>query len=360
MIMKNTVPRIGKHESVSNDSILKFIRQLPKTEIHLHIEAAVTTESYRRLNEKYRINSDLKTTADYQNLLDIRSLSDMIKYFLYFQTFFRSQDDFLLITEDLGKYAQNNNIYYLEAFFSPSMIVREGRISFDDALSAILAGLDAIQEKFGVDVRIIVDVSRSFGYENARNNYTLLKSFLAKKTTSRVLGIGLGGSESGNSCVPYKSIFLDAKADGMMVVAHAGEEVDSKSIWDAVNELKVMRIGHGTSAIYDDRLMKYLAEKQIPLEICPTSNVITQKYVSRYSEHPIRKFLSKGIQVSLNTDDPVLFDINLNREYRNMHQFLNFTKKEILSLVKSSLFSTFLSTKEKNTHWNRVKKAVKI
>ncbi len=337
-----------------DNDMIRFISELPKTEIHIHIEAAVTYETYKRLNAKYKINPDLRSLDDYKKLFNFNNLSDMIKSFLYLQTFFRDKDDFSYMASDLAEYADNNNIYYIEAFFSPSGIVREGKVKFEDAVRVLETEFDAIQEDSGIDIRLIIDVSRTFGKENAQTNLEYVKKYMAANKNTRILGIGLGGAEEGNSAKEYKEVFATAQKLGLYTVAHAGEEVDSSSIWDALKELKVSRIGHGTSAIYDNELMDYLKEHEIPLEICPTSNIVTKKYVSEIQDHPIRKFYDKGINVTVNTDDPILFNITLNKEYYKLYKFLNFTKAEIKAMVKNSLYATLKKDAEKDKLWKEI------
>lgn len=334
-----------------------YIASIPKTEIHLHIEACVGSSSYHELMEKYEIPHDEKTNS-LTDFSKIGSLKSMLESFYFVQSFFREPEDFLLVVNDVIEYARRNNIYYVEAFASPSMVLNRGMISFDDMFATLVKGFDAAEKKHGIDVRLIVDVSRSFGPENAMKNLGLTLDFLKKNKTRRVLGIGLGGQEIGHPCRDYAKVFEKARKNSLHVVAHAGEEVGPESVWEAVDILKAERIGHGTSAIQDPKLMKRLAKDRIPLEICPTSNVITRKYVPTMSRHPIRRFFDEKMLVTVNTDDPVLFSVELNEEYERVATEIGFSRDEIMSLVKNNLMSTFLSDSEKKVHWNRVQKAV--
>ncbi|MGI9255708.1 MAG: adenosine deaminase [Salinispira sp.] len=341
-----------------SDSMINWIKHLPKTEIHLHVEAVVRFKTFMELNQKYNIDSSLVTIDDYKNRMNFNNLSEMIQYFLHLQTFFRDEDDYLLMTNDLLNYALNNNIYYMEIFFSPSKLIKLGYVDFFKIMDLFITTFDNMQEIYNIDVRVIIDVSRSFGAKNAMNNLNLLLKYLRKTPNKRFIGIGLGGAEKGNNCVDYKQVFARAKKHDLHLVAHAGEEVNSRSIWDAIHVLKVERIGHGTSAIYDEELISYLTECKIPLEVCPTSNIITKKYVQAITEHPIRQFYDSGVVVTLNTDDPLLFDINLNREYFKLYKFLHFSKADLIQIAKNGLYATFLSTEEKDRYWEMVEKAL--
>ena len=334
-----------------------FIASIPKTEIHLHIEATVSSESYHRLMDKYEIPHDEKTNR-LTDFSKIGSLKSMLESFYFVQSFFREPEDFLLVVDDVVSYAERNNIYYIEAFASPSMVLNRGLVPFDAMFESLVAGFDAAAKKRGVDVRLIVDVSRTFGAENAMKNLDLLLGFLKKHPTEQILGVGLGGQEIGHPCADYAEVFSKARKNGLHVVAHAGEEVGPESIWEAINDLKAERIGHGTSASQDPKLLDYLRDSGLPLEVCPTSNIITQKYVSKLSEHPMRAYFDHGINVTVNTDDPILFSIELNEEYLNVADEMKFTNDELLKLVDNNLTATFMSDAEKKKHRSRLQKAV--
>jgi len=323
-----------------------YIASIPKTEIHIHVEACVSSASYHQLMDKYDIPHDSKTNK----LIDfskIKSLKSMLESFYFVQSFFRQPEDFLYVAKDVVEYAKRNNIYYIEAFASPSMVLNQGLVSFDGMFENLVAGFDQARKSDGVDVRLIVDVSRSFGLANAMKNLDLLLEYLKKKPTESILGIGLGGQEIGHPCSEYAPVFEKARSESLHVVSHAGEEVGPESIWDAINLLHSERVGHGTSAIQDPKLMDHLRDSKLPLEVCPTSNVITKKYVKRYSKHPMREMFDYGVNVTVNTDDPMLFSIELNDEYDHVATQLKFTRAEINQLIRNNLAATFMPEKTK-------------
>jgi adenosine deaminase len=333
--------------NMASHRVSDFIASLPKTEIHLHAEATVSFDSYFRLNEKYRVDPSLKSPADFRKLLKMDSLGVMIKNFFYLQSLFRNSDDFAFVVSDVDAYARRNNISYLELFVAPSMVLKQGDIDFAGIMDPLVEGFANLASKGGPDVRLLVDVSRSFGHDNASRNLSFLLAYLSKRPSDRIIGIGLGGQEIGNPCIVYKSVFAAAREAGLHTVAHAGEEVGPESIRDAVLQLGAERIGHGTSAIQDPKLLDLLKERAIPLEICPTSNVITGKYVHHYEEHPIKDFLARGLVVTLNTDDPNLFDIELNEEYRRASEKIGINEEGILKMLRYGVSSTFMDEKRK-------------
>lgn len=207
-----------------------------------------------------------------------------------------------------------------------------------------------MKKKDNITVKVIVDVSRSFGVENALQNLRSVIDYDSKN----IIGIGLGGYEANGPAKDFVKVFKIAKENGFRTVAHAGEDVGPESIWDSIKLLGAERIGHGISAIYDEELMNYLAEKKIPLEICPTSNVFTKKYVKKYEEHPIKKFYEKGILVTVNTDDPTFFNVELIEEYWNLYEKLNFSLEDIKNLIINGFKASFLSEKKKKKFIKKV------
>ncbi len=189
----------------------------------------------------------------------------------------------------------------------------------------------------GPEVKFLVDVSRTFGPENASKN---LQRLLSVKLNSHI-GIGLGGAELMGPARDYKDVFAQARAEGLHCVAHSGEDDGPWSIWDTVKILKAERIGHGTSAIQDPDLLDYLRDKEIPIEICLTSNLFTGKYVRRPNDHPIRRYYDRGLICAINTDDPEIFNVDLTQEYYNLYKYLNFTISEIIDLIRMGVMSTF-------------------
>lgn len=357
--MKKEKYKLPGASYMASHRVSDFIASLPKTEIHIHAEATVSFDSYFRLNEKYRADPALKSPADFRKLLEMDSLGVMLKNFFYLQSLFRSSEDFLCIVADVEAYARRNNIRYLELFVAPSMVLKAGGVDFNGIMDPLVDGFEGLAARGGPDVRLIVDVSRSFGPDNAARNLSYLLGYISRRANDRIIGIGLGGQEIGNPCIAYKDVFATAREAGLHTVAHAGEEVGPESIRDAVVDLGAERIGHGTSAIQDPSLMDLLKERAVALEICPTSNVITGKYVRRYEEHPIRAFLERGLLATLNTDDPVLFDIELDEEYIRAADKIGLGEDGAIALLRNGIKATFMSEKRKAAAMAELDAAIK-
>ncbi|MBQ6781002.1 MAG: adenosine deaminase [Treponema sp.] len=329
-----------------------FLKAIPKAEIHLHIEAVISKNSIKKLY--FKKNGTEFTEAAIKKLFSYNDLNGFITAFLKVQDLFTSVDDFDLVFSDLQQYITDNGVSYAEVFFAPSAFIKKG-FAYGDIMQNFSKNIAAIKKETGVDVRVLVDVSRTFGLENAEKNLDML---LANKIPE-VIGIGLGGAESKGPCKDFGPVFERARKNGLKTVAHAGEDVDAWSIWDALDVLHSARIGHGITAIQDEKLMTRLKDEAIPLEVAPTSNVFTKKYVPSFDKHPIRAFYDKGLMVTVNTDDPLFFKVSLLDEYWNLYTKLNFTKAEIKQLVLNSFNSTFLSDAEKKAWTDKVEAAWK-
>ncbi len=329
----------------------KLLLSLPKTEIHLHLEGLASVDTIWKLIKKNNLQyKNINSKSDLKKKFQITSLEDFLDLFInIIQGSFLSEEDMEYLIDDAENYLINNNIVYAEIFFAPSKFLQTG-FDFKKIVKILTAGSEKIKKKHDRDLKFLIDVSRSFGVENAMKNLDLLLANPSKA----LIGIGLGGSEINGPAKDYAKVFEKAISKGLHVVVHAGEDVGPESIWDALNYLKAERIGHGISAIQDEKLMKYLAEKQIPLEVCPTSNIFTKRYVKTLKEHPVRIFFSRNMDVTINTDDPTIFSINLIEEYMNLFIENIFTEKELIQIIKNGIYATFLPEARKNEIWKMV------
>jgi adenosine deaminase len=321
---------------VDKDTFYAFMKHIPKAEIHLHIEAVITLDSVKKLYRS-RFGTDMSKTEQ-DTLFSYSDLNGFIKAFLKVQDLFQSVSDFDLVFADFADYLAGNNIVYCEAFFAPTAFLKKG-FDYGEMISNFSRNIAAIKEKKNITIKLLVDVSRTFGCDNAMKNYMLLKQF----PCSDVIGIGLGGAEQKGPSRNFEPVFDQAKKDGFHVVAHAGEDVGPESIWDAIRFLHAERIGHGITAVQDSRLMVYLKETRLPLEICITSNVFTRKFVKKPENHPIKEMFHKNLLVTVNTDDPVFFKTTLIDEYWIVYNKLNFTMEQIKTLICNGFTASFMS-----------------
>ena len=328
----------------------KFIKAVPKAELHLHLEAVISMNGIKKL---YKNKNGIEMPLEEQDaLFSYEDLNGFIQAFLKVQSLFSSVEDFYLVFDELEKYLAENNIVYSEVFFAPSAFLKMG-FSYEEMIKVFHEKISEIKENKGITVKLLMDVSRTFGCENAMKNYNLLKQFPCED----IIGIGLGGAESKGPAKDFAPVYEQAIKDGFKVVAHAGEDVGPESIWDAINFLHVQRIGHGVTAIQDEKLMEELVKTQLPVEICITSNTFTKKIVKEAKDHPIRQFFDKGMLVTVNTDDPVFFKTTLLDELWICHKNLKFTMEEIQKLIENSFEASFLSAEEKKAYIAEVQKS---
>lgn len=328
----------------------KLMKTVPKAELHIHEEAVIGSGTIKKL---YR-NSSGKPMSDEEldELFAYTDLAGFLKSFIKIQGMLVRAEDLGYILNDVRRYLKTNNIVYCESFFSPTTPLRKG-FDYSEMMSIISRAIEKIQAEDGRTVRILVDVSRSFGPENAQRNLDLV----LQEKNPYVIGIGLGGDEEKGPARDYQQVFENAVKAGLHVVAHAGETCESWSMKDSINLLHVERIGHGITAAYDEAFMKELAERRFPLEVCPTSNTFTQKYVKRLEEHPAKQLYDAGIPITINTDDPVFFKVSLIDEYWNLYSKLGFSLQDIKQVVLNGFNTAFITDEQKRSYCAAVEEA---
>ena len=338
-------------KTVTKKEMRSIIASLPKAEIHLHLEGVASVNTIWQLKQKHNLLFEgISSKEDLYNRFKVNTLNEFIDLFInVVQNSFQKEEDILLLIEDARNYLKRNNIVYTEIFFAPSKFVRNG-FSFEKIVEILDEGAQKLAREDNLNIRYIMDVSRTFGPENAMRNLDLT----IKNKKESIIGIGLGGAENKGPAQEYKEVFEKARAEGLHTVAHAGEDVGPESIWHAIEDLQIERIGHGISAIQDAKLQDLLVKKQIPLEICPKSNLITGRYVKVYKDHPIKAFYDKGINVTLNTDDPTIFGAELVDEYFNLLSENIFSFRELVQILKNTIYATFLSKAEQDSIWKKV------
>jgi adenosine deaminase len=252
--------------------------------------------------------------------------------------FLREYDDFSHIAELVARHFAGQGIRYAEMFFSPSLFARRG-LEVQKLTQAVRTGLSRVT---GVEVALIADLVRDYGPKSEMATLARLKDV----KNLGIVGIGIGGSEHEFPPGPFKPVYEEARRLGFHTNAHAGEAAGPASMWDAVLDLRAERIGHGTRAREDRRLVKHLVDHRIPLEMCPGANVRT-RVVPRLADHPIRKYFDAGMVVTVNTDDPKMFQTSLAEEYRLLERECGFTKAEICRLILAAIDSAWLPEQHK-------------
>lgn len=336
-------------------SFNQLIKEIPKAEIHLHLEGLISVDTIWKLIKENKLQFEgIDSKANLKKRFAVKSLDEFIDLFInVIQASFIKEQDIVYLIEDLHEYLKRNAIVHAEIFFACTKFLQSG-FNFSHMADILDFGAKKILEESGITVRYLIDVSRTFGPENAENNL----DYVLENPRESIIGIGLGGAESSGPAEDYKKVFERARKNKLKVVAHAGEDVGPESIWNALKELNAERIGHGISAIEDKDLMEYLKSNNIPLEVCPTSNLFTRKYVSKIEEHPIKAFYDYGINVTLNSDDPTLFGSELTEEYIMLKDQGIFTDEELFDIIKKTIFASYLPDKRKKEIWSEAENLI--
>lgn len=328
---------------LTKEDFYKKLKNIPKAELHIHSEGVISKKTVLELLK--RINpDDGYTMGRVDDLFKFSNLSEFVNIFLVIQKAFKEPEDFDILFEDMRTYFLDNGIIYSETFISPTSFIKNG-LDFDKVIDRIVMKIRDIKEKDNIDIKLLIDVSRTFGHENAMNNLHIAVTLRDKYC--EIIGIGLGGDESRGNTGDFADVFKEAKDRGLRVVAHAGESVGPESIRAAVELLKVERIGHGISSMLDKELIKALALNKIPLEVCPTSNIFTRHYINKIEDHPVREFYDSGVVVTINTDDPTFFGISLLDEYYNLYKELGFDLSELKEIIINGFQYSFMADDDK-------------
>ena len=317
---------------------MSWFDSLPKVELHVHLEGAIPHAALWELIRKYGGDPSVPDLEALKRRFKYRDFSHFIKTWSWKNQFLREYEDFAFIAEVTAEDLAAQNIRYAEMFFSPSLFVRHG-LQVQRLAEAVRAGLGRVT---GITVALVADLVRDYGPKPEARTLAQLHEV----RDQGVIGIGIGGSETTFPPEPFEPVYREARRLGFHTNAHAGEAAGAKSIWGAIERLQVERIGHGTRAHEDPCLVQYLADMQIPLEMCPLSNVRTG-VVDMLANHPIREYFKQGIAVTVNTDDPKMFDTSLAQEYRLLVEECGFSKREICRLIFAAVEACWLPSEQK-------------
>jgi adenosine deaminase len=311
---------------------------IPKIENHLHLEGAIPLEAIWQLIQKYGGDKSVSDINQLKDRFVFQNFMHFIKIWSWKNRFIREYEDFSMITESVINDLVKQNIKYAEIFISPSLFKK--RLQIQRIVEVIST---KVIKKTGIKINLIVDLVRDYGPDSEMKT---LHEINEVKDLG-IIGIGIGGSENKYPPRLFKDIYEQARKFGFKTTAHAGETAGPESIWEAIHELKVDRIGHGTRAIEDKNLLRHLVDNKIPLEVCPLSNIRT-KVVPSMNEHPVKTYIDMGIPVSINTDDPKMFNNSLFEEYKSLKDSFNYSNEDIYNIIINSIDTTWLDQKEKD------------
>lgn len=319
-----------------------YIRTLPKAELHVHIEGCMTPQRLHELSQTYdsRYRS-LAAEILAQQSFQYEDFNDFLNTYKIACYHLRQPEDYLGLLDDLAEDYRLQHVRYAEIIYTPSIPWKWGR-SGEGILAALTDSSRRIEEQQGTIIRWILDCVRQFGPEEAWRTARLAQKFQSRG----VVGIGLGGDERSLPMSDYREVFLWAQANQLFVHVHAGEVGDPDQVWDALKILGANRIGHGIQSARDPRLMEYLREHAIGLDICLTSNLKTRAWAP-LSEHPFHLLYRRGVPTTLNTDDPGLFQTGLTEELVKAVEHFELSVEDLHRIILQGVRSSFLPHDEK-------------
>jgi aminodeoxyfutalosine deaminase len=330
-----------------------FIQSLPKAELHLHLEGSVDPATLVELSRRYNTplptennrydvagSGDVLTEDDVRRLYSYKDFNGFLMAFKSVTERLRSPEDYELVTYRLMQKLRQQNVVHAEVYVSVGVIRWRGQ-PVEPIFEGMERGRERGQRDFGVSLLWIFDAVRHFGPQAASEVFDLA----ARLRERNVVGIGIGGDEARGPAEGFRGLYKKAADNGLRLTAHAGETTGPESVWGAIN-IGAERIGHGLSAASDPELMEVMAQKQVPIEMCITSNLRTGA-CKELQEHPVRKFFDEGLMITLSTDDPAMFQTSLNKEFEIAQQEFNFTEEHLRELARNSIEASFLPVEKK-------------
>jgi adenosine deaminase len=313
-----------------------LIRALPKAELHIHLEGSIRPQTLLLLAQRNGVDLGCKDEEDVRALYSYKDFSHFMQLYGILTSVLRQPEDFLLITKELGLEAAQEGTLYLEVTFSAAIHHRRKGLPFDEMMDAIAQGAAIVKQQVGVEMRFILDHVRGYPLDYCQRT----AEWCVQGQDKGVVAFGLGGYEPDWPASLYTETIHWVQSHGLPFIPHAGEAVGPQSIWEAL-QFNPPRIGHGFRAIEDSSLVETLRVQKTVLEICPTSNICTG-CVSRWQDHPLRQLWDAGVLVTINSDDPPMFNTTLSNEYRTAITKFGFTPKELARLSLNAAHASLL------------------
>ena len=312
----------------------EFIKHLPKVELHMHIEGSMMPEMLLNLADKNNIKLPYETLEEVEQAYQFENLSDFINLYLQGTEVIRSAEDFYSLTMAYLKRCQQQNIIHTEVFCDIRTYTDRG-LPAEMVLDGIEAGFNDGLSQFGITGGIIPTFIRHLGADAAAEDWHFFSQH-----TNRFLAVGLAAIEVGYPASLFKAVFEKVKASGLPVVAHAGEEGSADYIWSAINDIGVARIDHGIRCLDDPKLVEYLQKTQIPLTVCPCSNVSLHVF-DQMEQHVIGQMLDLGLNVTINSDDPAHFGAYLAENMQQVQTHCGISDDQLIRMTHNAIDASF-------------------
>jgi len=331
----------------------RFIRSLPKAELHLHIEGTMEPELIFLLAERNGVELKYDSVDTLRDAYQFDDLQDFLDIYYAAGSVLLKEQDFYDLTWAYLLKAKENNIVHTEVMFDPQAHTSRG-VPFSAVIGGIYRALADGYEKLGISFRLILSFLRHLSEENGFKTLAEAAPF-----QGWITAVGLDSTERGFPPDLFADLFDKAREMGFLTVVHAGEEGPPENIWAALDLLKASRIDHGNSVLEDPDLADVLGIYEIPLTSCPLSN-LKLKVIQKMEDHPLKEMMDRGIKVTVNSDDPAYFGGYLNDNFIAVADALQLSKEEIVQLVKNSFEASFISDGEKRIFLKKLEEAAEV
>jgi adenosine deaminase len=313
----------------------RFCRELPKTELHIHIEGTLEPEMMFELALRNSLQLRHGTIAELRKAYDFKDLQSFLNIYYEGAGVLRTEQDFNDLAMAYFQKAASQGVRHAEVFFDPQAHTERG-VEFGTVVKGLHAACQRAQEELGLTADLIMCFLRHLSEDSAMRTFTASEAY-----EGWIAGVGLDSGEKGNPPSKFKNLFERARKFGLQTVAHAGEEGPPEYIWEALDVLGVQRIDHGVRCMEDPKLVKRLATDRIPLTVCPLSNV-KLKVFPKLEDHVLPKLLEAGVLATINSDDPAYFGGYVADNYLAVHQALGFGETELRQIARNSVSASFL------------------
>jgi len=320
--------------------IIEFIKKTPKAELHLHIEGTLEPGLLFKLAKRNDIQIPFASIDEVKSAYNFNNLESFLNIFYQGSKVLINEQDFFDLTWAYALKCKEENVVHTEIFFDPQTHINRG-INFNVVINGIYQALLKANKEFGLTSKIIMCFLRHLDEESA---FEILDQALVHK--DKIVGVGLDSSEIGHPPRKFERVFKKAIEKGFLTVAHAGEEGPPEYIWEALSLLRVKRIDHGVRCLQDKKLVQKLLDDQIPLTVCPLSNIKLCVF-KKLKNHNLKKLLDIGLMVMVNSDDPAYFGGYINKNLIECQAALNLSKEDIKKLIINSFKSSFLIESKK-------------
>lgn len=328
-------------------NIEKFIKEIPKAELHLHIEGSFQPELMFEIAQRNNIEIPYSSVEELKKAYKFSCLQDFLDIYYTGAGVLITEEDFYDLTMAYFEACKVDNVIFTEIMFDPQTHTKRG-IPFETVITGIQKAREEAKKKHGIDSLLIMSYLRHLSEEDA---FETLQDSLPYKHL--IKSVGLDSSEMGNPPSKFKKVFEASVKEGYIPVAHAGEEGNANYIWEAIDILKVKRIDHGNNCLQDETLVKEINARNLGLTVCPLSN-LELRNVETLEKHPLKKLMDKGLKVTVNSDDPAYFGGYLNENFLQIQKTLDLSKEEIIELVKNSFQYSFAEEIQKEEYLTKV------